>query len=105
MTSFGTANQAVGERARPAPPVLSFAEHVCLALVSQGVTHGWGLGTLLARDGEIGRVWALSRPLTYRAVDSLVDKGYVRRRGVRPGQGRDRVLLAPTAAGKRISER
>jgi molybdopterin-binding protein len=74
-------------------------------LVTQGVSHGWALGTVLAPDGEIGRIWSLTRPLTYRAVDGLIDKGLVSRRGRRAGQGRDRVLLAPTAAGRRTSER
>src|SRR5262245_664658 len=46
---------------------LSLAEHVCLTLIDQDVTHGWALGTLLASDGDVGRIWTLSRPLTYRA--------------------------------------
>jgi len=86
-----------------APP--SFAEHVCLVLVTQGVSHGWGLGSLLAPEGEIGRIWTLTRPLTYRAIDGLVDKGLVSRRGRSAGQGRDRVLIAPTAAGRRAAAR
>jgi PadR family transcriptional regulator AphA len=58
---------------------------------------------MLAPEGEIGRIWSLSRPLTYRAIDGLVDKGLVSRRGRRAGQGRDRVVLAPTAAGRRAA--
>jgi molybdopterin-binding protein len=58
---------------------------------------------MLARDGEIGRVWSLSRPLTYRAVDALVERRLVTRRGNAAGHGRDRVLLAPTAAGRRLA--
>jgi molybdopterin-binding protein len=84
-------------------PELSFAEHVCLALVVEGISHGWALGTLLAPGGELGRIWSLSRPLSYRAIDGLVDKGLVSRRGHTPGHGRDRVLLAPTASGRRIA--
>ena len=49
---------------------------------------------MLAPDGELGRIWTLSRPLTYRAIDGLVDKGLVTRRRARAsGQGRDRVVL------------
>jgi PadR family transcriptional regulator AphA len=81
----------------------SFAEMVCLTLVTQGVSHGWALGTMLAPDGELGRVWSLSRPLTYRAIDALVDRRLVSRRGNTAGHGRDRVLLAPTARGRRIA--
>jgi PadR family transcriptional regulator AphA len=60
---------------------------------------------MLAPEGEIGRIWTLSRPLTYRAIDGLVDKGLVSRRGRRAGQGRDRIVLAPTTAGRRAASR
>jgi PadR family transcriptional regulator AphA len=87
------------------PTEPSFAEWVCLALVSQKVSHGWALGTMLAADGELGRIWTLSRPLTYRAIDGLVDKRLVTRRGQAAGRGRDRVVLAPTASGRRLANR
>jgi molybdopterin-binding protein len=79
----------------------SFAEHVCLALVAQGISHGWALGSALARDGEIGRIWSLSRPLTYRAIDGLADKGLITRDPEATRNGRERVLLEATAAGRR----
>jgi PadR family transcriptional regulator AphA len=84
---------------------LPFAEWVCLTLVTQKVSHGWALGTMLAPDGEIGRIWNLSRPLTYRAIDGLVEKGLLTRRGPSAGHGRDRVVLAATPAGRRASGR
>jgi molybdopterin-binding protein len=91
-----------GQRGRvAAPPDLSLAEHVCLAVVVEAGMHGWAIGTLLAPDGEIGRVWSLSRPLTYRAIDGLVDEGLVVRRARTTGHGRDRAVLAATAAGRR----
>ena len=92
-----------GSSVAGAPP--SFAEHVCLALVVEGVTHGWAVGSLLAAGGELGRIWSLTRPLSYRAIDGLVEKKLVSRRGHFPGQGRERVLLAPTAAGRQASRR
>ena len=81
---------------------LPFAEWVCLTLITQGVSHGWALGTMLAPDGELGRIWTLSRPLTYRAVDGLVDKGLITRTGHAAGRGRDRVILDVTPAGGRL---
>jgi PadR family transcriptional regulator AphA len=72
-----------------------------LTLITQEVAHGWALGNLLAPDGEVGRIWSLSRPLTYRAIDGLVDKSLITRRGLAAGRGRDRVILAATAAGRR----
>jgi PadR family transcriptional regulator AphA len=83
----------------------SFAESVCLTLITQDIAHGWALGNVLAPDGEVGRIWSLSRPLTYRAVDGLVDKKLVTRRGLAAGRGRDRVILAATASGRRHAAR
>jgi molybdopterin-binding protein len=105
VPSTASARREQRSASPPAPLKLSLAEHVCLALITQAVTHGWALGTMLAPDGEIGRVWTLSRPLTYRAVDGLVDKDLVLRRGHATGLGRDRVVLAPTAQGRRLAKR
>ena len=60
---------------------------------------------MLAPDGEVGRIWSLNRPLTYRAIDGLVDKGLITRRGQAAGRGRDRVILAATPAGRRLAKR
>ncbi|HEU4842064.1 MAG TPA: TOBE domain-containing protein [Ilumatobacteraceae bacterium] len=84
---------------------LPFAEWVCLTLITQKVSHGWALGTILAPDGELGRIWTLSRPLTYRAIDGLVDKGLVTRTGQPSGRSRDRVVLAATPSGRRLATR
>lgn len=83
---------------------LSVAEQVCLALVAEGHSHGWAIGTVLAPDGEVGRAWTLTRALTYRAIDGLVDKGLVSRKAQSTGTGRDRALLSITAAGRRATE-
>jgi PadR family transcriptional regulator AphA len=80
---------------------LSLGERVCLALIDEGVNHGWGIGTEMAPDGELGRVWTLSRPLTYRAIEQLESKAMLRRQGPRRG-GRERTLLSCTAQGRRI---
>jgi PadR family transcriptional regulator AphA len=82
---------------------LSLAEWVCLTLIAQKVSHGWALGTMLAPDGELGRIWSLSRPLTYRAIDGLVDKDLITRTGQAAGRGRDRVILTATPAGRRLA--
>ena len=105
-TTAGT--ESTHRRARSpigAPAEPSFAEHVCLALVVEGVSHGWALGTLLGPDGDVGRIWSLSRPLTYRAVEQLVAKGLAVRTGRHSGRGRDRVVLAASPQGRRTTER
>lgn len=98
-----THRRASASAGAPAEP--TFAEHVCLALVVDGVSHGWALGTLLDPAGEIGRIWSLSRPLTYRAVEQLVAKGLLVRTGRDSGRGRDRVVLAASPDGRRVAER
>ena len=50
---------------------LDLAGYTCLTLVAEGVEHGWAIGSLLAADGELGRIWTLSRSLTYRAIDAI----------------------------------
>lgn len=79
----------------------TLAEQVCLALVAEGPVHGWMIGTLLSPTGDLGRIWSLSRPLTYRAIDAVIDRGLVRRRGEEPGRGRNRTTLTATAKGQR----
>jgi DNA-binding PadR family transcriptional regulator len=55
----------------------------------------------LKPDGDIGRVWSLSRPLTYRALDQLVERGYVEPVGEEPGiAGGNRTILAATRSGR-----
>jgi DNA-binding PadR family transcriptional regulator len=79
------------------------ARDVVLALVVSRPRHGWALHEELAPDGEIGRAWTLSRQLVYRAIDSLVDAGLVRRAAPKDGGGADRVVITATAAGKRTA--
>ena len=103
-TGAGAATRHRAERRRPTGPTPpNLAEHVCLVLVTQGITHGWAIGTLLAPDGELGRIWTLSRPLTYRAIDGLIERGFVARHGTAAGAGRDRTVLEPTAGGRRAA--
>lgn len=63
--------------------------------------HGWALQRELSPDGAIGRAWSLSRQLTYRAIDSLVEDGLARRGTPRDGGGADKVVLTATARGRR----
>lgn len=75
---------------------LSLADAACLAIIGEGPTHGWRLVKLLDPEGELGRIWSLSRPLTYRSIDKLVDAGLVER----TDRGR-RAELRLTSAGRR----
>ncbi|NCY15713.1 MAG: PadR family transcriptional regulator [Actinobacteria bacterium] len=83
----------------------SLAGSVCLALVVSGVDYGGAVAELLAPGGELGRIWTLSKPLTYRAIDALVSDGMITRSGTAPGRGRERTLLQPTRAGRSATRR
>jgi DNA-binding PadR family transcriptional regulator len=84
---------------------LSLAEEVCLALLAERPQHGWSLVRELAHGGEIGRVWSLSRPLTYRAVDELRARGLIVDRGAETGEGPTRQVLSITPKGRREVDR
>ena len=79
---------------------LGLAEHVCLALIADRDTHGWAIVKLLAPEGEIGRVWSLSRALTYRAIDGLVTKAMVTRDTSSSQPKTDRATLIVTEIGR-----
>jgi DNA-binding PadR family transcriptional regulator len=82
---------------------LGLAEAVCLTLVAREPRHGWSIVKALAPDGEVGRVWTLSRPLTYRALDALASAELIEPRGEEPGSGPPRTIWRATPKGRRIS--
>jgi DNA-binding PadR family transcriptional regulator len=83
------------------PADRTLTEWVVLGLIAESPTHGFALARLLARGGEVGRVWSASRPLTYRALDQLVTDGLVAPARTEPGAGPQRTVQRVTAAGRR----
>lgn len=80
---------------------LALGEWACLGALAQQRAHGFAVARRLAPGGDLGRVWTLSRPLTYRAVGALLERGLVREVGEEPGAtGPPRTILAPTARGR-----
>ena len=79
---------------------LSLADQVCLAIVGESPTHGWAIVKLLQPDGELGRIWSLSRALTYRSLDRLAEAGLLSR-----DTGGRRCQLTLTPLGVRERER
>ncbi len=76
-------------------------EWACLGLLVHQPSHGFALSQELAPTGEIGRIWSLSRPLTYRAIDQLVERGFIEVRGEQPGRaGGNRTVYAATRSGR-----
>ena len=56
---------------------LLLGEWACLGILYQGPTHGFAIASRLKPGGDIGRVWSLSRPLTYRSLDQLAQRGHI----------------------------
>lgn len=80
---------------------LLLGEWACLGILYTGATHGFAIAARLKPAGDIGRIWSLSRPLTYRSLDQLIARGYVEAVGEEPGiAGGNRTVLAATRLGR-----
>ena len=80
---------------------LLLGEWACLGVLYDGPTHGFAIATALRPGGDLGRVWTLSRALTYRSLDQLADRGLIRPVGEEPGiAGGNRTVLATTRSGR-----
>lgn len=85
---------------------LLLGEWACLALLAERPAHGYDVAVRLAPTGDIGRVWSLSRPLTYRALDQLAQRELISPIAEARGKaGGNKTILAPTTAGKRLVRR
>jgi len=81
--------------------VLLLGECACLGILYPGPTHGFAVAARLKPEADVGRVWSLSRPLTYRALDQLTSRGFVHAVGEEPGiAGGNRTILAATRSGR-----
>jgi len=84
----------------PGPSQLSCGEWAVLGLLAEQPRHGFAVARLMAPDGEVGRVWALPKPLVYRALSTLQDRHLVTPAGEEPGErGPHRTLHVATAEG------
>lgn len=80
---------------------LLLGEWACLGVLYDGPTHGFAIAAALRPGGELGRVWSLSRALTYRSLDQLAARGLISAVGEEPGvAGGNRTVLAATRAGR-----
>jgi len=79
---------------------LAPGEWAVLALLSERPTHGWALSVQLGPEGELGSVWSLGRPLVYRSIDILAERGLIEPAGHEPGlRGPNRTIYRTTCAG------
>ncbi len=80
---------------------LLLGEWACLGILYRAPSHGFAIAAELKPDAEIGRIWSLSRPLTYRSLDQLMQRGLIEPRGEEPGiAGGNRTVLSITRAGR-----
>jgi len=76
-------------------------EWACLGILYPAPSHGFAVAAQLKPDGAVGRVWSLSRALTYRSLDQLSARGSIRAVGEEPGiAGGNRTILAATDRGR-----
>lgn len=76
-------------------------EWACLGILYGHPSHGWAIVKRLRPDGDVGRIWHLSRPLTYRALDQLTGREWIQPVGEEPGRaGPNRTILAVTRTGR-----
>lgn len=80
---------------------LLLGEWACLGILYPKPTHGFAIAARLKPQGDVGRVWSLSRALTYRSLDQLAQRDYLRPVGEEPGlAGGNRTILAATRTGR-----
>jgi DNA-binding PadR family transcriptional regulator len=85
---------------------LLLGEWACLTVLAEKPAHGYDVARRLAPSGEVGRVWSLSRALTYRALDQLEQRGLITNVGEERGKaGGTRTVLAPTRRGRAMARR
>ena len=73
-----------------------------LALLVEGPRHGWGIASVVAREGELGSIWTMARPLVYTALRRLENEGMIVPAGLERGErGPHRVIFKATPAGKK----
>ena len=79
----------------------SLGEWACLGIVTLRPAHGFAVASRLAPDGDLGRVWSMTRPNTYRCLDQLGAAGMLVARGEERGlAGGNRTILAATPRGR-----
>lgn len=63
--------------------------------------HGFGVAARLKQAGDIGRIWTMSRALTYRSIEQLALRGLVEATHEEPGvAGGTRTIYQATRMGR-----
>ena len=79
---------------------LAPGEWAVLALLCERPSHGWALAAQLTGAGELGSVWTMGRPLVYRSLEILEQRGLIEAAGHEPGvRGPNRTIFRLTPPG------
>ncbi|MFJ3908917.1 PadR family transcriptional regulator [Streptomyces vinaceus] len=80
---------------------LPLAEWIVLALLAERPGHGFAIATLTAEGAEIGEFWYISRPMVYRSITRLVERGLITPVGAEESdRGPQRMIYAATRSAK-----
>ncbi|MFB7176111.1 PadR family transcriptional regulator [Streptomyces sp. NPDC056257] len=80
---------------------LPLAEWIVLALIAERPSHGFAIASLTAEGAEIGEFWYVSRPMVYRSITRLVERGLITPVGSEEGnRGPQRMIYAATRSAK-----
>jgi PadR family transcriptional regulator AphA len=80
-------------------------EWAVLGVLARGEAHGFAVARTLAPNGWLGRVWTMSRPRVYRAINDLATRGLVVPVGrAESDRGPVRTMYGATALGQQQLE-
>ncbi|MFD5141858.1 PadR family transcriptional regulator [Streptomyces sp. NPDC058401] len=82
-------------------PDLPLAEWIVLALVAERPSHGFAIAALTVEGTDIGEFWHISRPMVYRSITRLVERGLITPVGTEESdRGPQRTIYAATRTAK-----
>jgi DNA-binding PadR family transcriptional regulator len=80
---------------------LSLAEWLVLCLICEEPRHGFAIARILGREGSMGRIWRVPKPVIYRGLQRLDLLGLVQTaEQQQSSQGPVRSLIDATQAGR-----
>lgn len=65
------------ERSRSELSQLTHSDWLVLGALGSGATHGFAIARSLDKDGDLGRIWSVRRPMVYQSVSKLIALGLV----------------------------
>jgi DNA-binding PadR family transcriptional regulator len=83
---------------------LSLAEWLVLCLLCEEPRHGFAIARILDREGSMGQIWRVPKPVIYRALQRLELLGLVQTaEQQQTSQGPVRSLIDATESGRRAA--